>query len=222
MCWKYEKPEAGKKYNKLTVFREIEHRSSNGERMYYCVCECGRSCLAKSYELVTYLRKSCGNCLGTRSMSGGSIYWCFMNMMARCNNPNHPQYKDYGGRGIGVAEEWSNTSDGFLNFVTWAHNNGYVPGLSLDRIDNDQGYSSSNCRWVPRTIQNINRRYKPSNTGLIGVHQDLRYRNSFRATISINNKTVYLGSRNTAVEAAKLRNEFIKENELPHKLNDIE
>lgn len=61
----------------------------------------------------------------------------------------------YGGRGIVVCDDWKNN---FKAFYDWAMANGYNDGLSIDRIDNDKGYSSDNCRWVTMEIQSNNRR----------------------------------------------------------------
>ena len=66
-------------------------------------------------------------------------------MLERCQNPNHTQFKYYGGRGITVCQEWKQSPQAF---VDWALTNGFKPDLQLDRIDNDKGYSPDNCRWV--------------------------------------------------------------------------
>lgn len=76
--------------------------------------------------------------------------WCAMR--ERCNNPHNKRYSRYGGRGIKVCKEW----DDFEAFIKWSAENGWNPTLTLDRIDNDKGYSPDNCRYVPRSVQNRN------------------------------------------------------------------
>lgn len=75
-------------------------------------------------------------------------------MKYRCNNPRCRYYKDYGGRGIKVCEEW-NSSEAFIE---WSLSHGYKDNLSIDRIDNDKGYSPDNCRWTTQEVQHNNTR----------------------------------------------------------------
>lgn len=90
---------------------------------------------------------------GTRR--GMRIYRIWCNMKSRCYNGNTSNYKNYGGRGITVCDEWRND---FLSFSEWAMKNGYKDDLSLDRIDNSGNYEPSNCQWATRKQQNSNRR----------------------------------------------------------------
>lgn len=85
---------------------------------------------------------------------GSTLYKRWASMKSRCNNPRMAQYHDYGGRGITVCDEWSQ----YAPFEVWALASGYAEELELDRIDNDQGYSPSNCRWVSRKTNQQNSR----------------------------------------------------------------
>lgn len=83
------------------------------------------------------------------------LYAVWANMKKRCGNPNVPQFKDYGGRGIVVCEEWRGSSRAF---ISWALANGWRSGLQLDRRDNDGPYAPGNCRFVTRKVNVRNRR----------------------------------------------------------------
>lgn len=159
--------------------------------------------------------KSCG-CFATHGLSSNKFYKTWYGMLQRCNNPKIKAYKDYGGRGITVCEEWLDVA----NFVAWAestHPN--MEGYTLDRINNDKGYSPENCRWADTTTQAINQRMKKNNkSGYVGVIWHIRDK-KWGANIGVNNKLINIGSFKTLEEAIQARDNYIIENNLPHKLS---
>lgn len=82
-----------------------------------------------------------------------NLYYVWHEMKARCEKPDHPRYYMYGANGRKVCDEWSKS---YGVFQEWALSNGYRHGLSIDRINNDKGYSPENCRWTDRLTQQNN------------------------------------------------------------------
>ncbi|MCP4493299.1 MAG: hypothetical protein GY820_39245 [Gammaproteobacteria bacterium] len=81
------------------------------------------------------------------------LYTVIGDMRRRCYSPDNPYYKNYGGRGISVCYEWLKSPG---SFVRWALSNGYKIGLSIDRKNNNKGYSPENCRFVSQKENNRN------------------------------------------------------------------
>ena len=92
----------------------------------------------------------------------------FMYMKNRCYNIKNTRYKDYGAKGITICNEWLEDK---RKFIDWALQNGFSPELSIDRIDNNKGYSPDNCRWVNQSVQSQNTRkiYSTNTSGYRGV-----------------------------------------------------
>lgn len=76
--------------------------------------------------------------------AGTHLYAVWNSMKQRCSNPSVKEYKYYGEKGIKVCEEWED----FIPFYEWAIPNGYEQNLTLDRINFDDDYKPSNCRWI--------------------------------------------------------------------------
>lgn len=147
----------GKRFGKLTVVEYL------GGCWWRCLCECGNEKITTTNRLKTGVSVSCG-CMTYERRRNASIKHGYINhrlyrlwsqAKQRCTNPNNDSYYNYGERGIQMCDEWAND---FLAFYEWAIANGYNEKLSLDRIDNNQGYSPSNCRWVTAKEQCRNRR----------------------------------------------------------------
>lgn len=155
----------GEKYGHLTVIKRGEDRiypSGKKSVVWICKCDCGNTVEVDVTNLRNNHSKSCGcvtNLKGNvkHNLYHGNrrLYAVWTNMKQRCYNTNQRNYKDYGGRGIYVCEEWVND---FQAFYKWAISNGYKSDLTLDRINNDGIYEPSNCRWTTMLIQRHNQR----------------------------------------------------------------
>ena len=133
--------------------------SSCGKSRYgHFRCECGCEKDVSVFSVVSGKSKSCGNCnankLGITQKQYTKISSALRRAITRCYNPNYVEYSRYGGRGISVCNEWLNST---FAFVSWSLQNGWKDGLSLDRVDNDEGYSPNNCRWATAKQQASNR-----------------------------------------------------------------
>lgn len=159
----------GLRFNRLTVVR-FGYKTGRRRMLWLCKCDCGNEVLVDRSHLKSGHTKSCGcytrerieNLNKKTGETGTRIYFVYHNMHTRCERESCDQYKNYGGRGIKVCDEWSG-EHGFENFLRWAKETGYRPDAksgecTLDRIDVDGEYSPSNCRWVPLSIQANNKR----------------------------------------------------------------
>ena len=97
--------------------------------------------------------KKTGRFLSTHGHRHDKIYKIWEAMKRRCSSTKDKRYNRYGGRGITVCEEWAHN---FQAFYDWSMQNGYLEGLTIDRIDVDGNYEPSNCRWVTKKEQNRN------------------------------------------------------------------
>ena len=118
-------------------------------------CKCGKEFEAVDTRVKSGHTTSCGCSRGEKHGDKGTrLYNIWTNMKARCTRKSHPQYANYGGRGISICNEWTKYS----NFKLWSEGNDYTSVLTIDRIDNSKGYSPDNCRWTTHKVQNNNTR----------------------------------------------------------------
>lgn len=193
----------GKTFNHLTVI-EYAGKNKYKKKLYKCKCNnCGNEKVMIGTEVKNGYSKSCG-CLAKQNkkikhgMTGTTIYKKWKTIKARCYNPNASNYKWYGGRGIGMYEEWKNDFSKFYKDV------GDVPfeGAELDRIDNNGDYEPNNVRWVNHKDNSNNRRKYYNKTGYTGVTYKPKL-DKYQAQLYKNKKFIYLGVFDTPEEAYK-------------------
>ena len=214
---------SNQRFGRLTALYPIQ--SLNGRSRWHCVCDCGNTCDVLQQNLTNAHVRSCGCLLKERNHERISayntangkqshnetksrLYRIWIGIKSRCLCETATDFKNYGGRGISICDEWK---DDFLAFKRWANSHGYADSLTIDRIDVDGDYSPDNCRWVSQSIQQFNKRIMRRNTsGHIGVSFNKKS-NAWVAYISKDHKTKFLGAFTTFEDAVSAREKAVAE-----------
>lgn len=153
------------RFGRLTVL-SYSHKNSYGDHCWNCLCDCGKEIIRNGCSMRRGKVKSCGcfrkevlkseshsKAVTTHGKTGSKVWFTWRSMLQRCHNPKNRQYHAYGGRGIKVTKRW-------LKFENFYKDMGDPPTSkhSLDRIDNEKGYSKKNCRWATTKEQSRNKR----------------------------------------------------------------
>ncbi len=203
-----------KKVGKLTALKNTYTKTSNGDYLWECECECGGNTTvsvgAFNYKTGT---RSCGCAIsdsrkslkGYHGLSDTTEYTSWRKMRERCLSVNCKDYPDYGGAGVTICASWD-------SFKTFLDDMGYKTDkdFTIDRIDTTQGYSKANCRWTKTHIQARNQNsYKDVTSKYKGVH--LRKKDEvWVAKISFGNNSSIIGCYSSEEEAAKAYNTATK------------
>lgn len=144
------------KFNFLT-FLEVAGHDKRNKTLWRMRCDCGKTTIVSATQVRSGKTKSCGHLKHVSRPKHGKrnskvyIAWC--NMKARCDNQLHPQFKDYGGRGIKYDPSWVVFENFYRDVGDPKHNTD-----TLDRINNNAGYEVKNVRWATRAVQSRNTR----------------------------------------------------------------
>lgn len=167
---------SGQKFNRLTVVERAESRilpSGVKSGQWLCRCDCGRLTVVNTSHLISGHTKSCGCYAKEKQIENGQktkhgltysedgkvkrIYRIWSHMKTRCFNSNDDHFKDYGGRGITMCDEWKDSFQAFYDYVSQLPHYG-EEGYSIDRINNDGNYEPGNVKWSTAYEQTNNRR----------------------------------------------------------------
>lgn len=138
------------KYWKLTILNEVP---DSKYKTVNCVCDCWNKKQIIFNNIRSWKTISCWCSYWTHKLSGTPLYIAWNNLKNRCDNPSHPAYNNYWGRGISYDKRWKKFDEFYEDMK-----HTYKKWLTLERINNELWYSKENCCWVTQKMQLRNRR----------------------------------------------------------------
>lgn len=207
----------GQRFTRLVVIETLTKLNTKGTECLFArlKCDCGKIVVASNYSLYKGGTKSCGCWMRDRvtkhGMFGTRLYGVWVDMNVRTTREANLDYKNYGGRGISVCEEWKK----FIPFMEWALSHRYADNLTIDRINTNGNYEPANCRFIP-LINNIWNQRKKETWGIYEYKG--KKQSCFTVHIMRRGITYIIPTFRTIEEAIRARDEFIsnyniKENE---------
>lgn len=205
----------GYEFSGCVVIKEIG-RDKDKKVTWLCICNCGNEFIATGKHIRTGDVKSCG-CYKRSVMSGQGIknkthgqsktrlYSIWHGMKKRCALEGDTSYKNYGGKGISVCDDWK---ESFESFRDWSLLNGYTDKLTIDRIDSTGNYTPENCRWANWNEQARNR----SNNSKVVYKGKLITQSEVAELAGISKELVYY-RKNNGIDYDKPKS-FVKESDL--------
>lgn len=199
----------GKRFGRLVVINRCGS-DKHQKALWLCVCDCGNDRVAATGNLRSGQSVSCGCWMREKvsinnskhGLTRTSEYSTWQGMIQRCTDPNAISYKNYGRRGVRVCDRWLKSFNNFFEDMGPKP----TPKHTLDRKDNNKGYSPDNCKWATRLEQSINKRLSKQNkSGHSGVVWNKKL-SKWVARIAVNKTRTHLGvfeNLEMAIEARK-------------------